>query len=341
MTDSRNEMTMLQKLGDTLDPDLDAPPVTVRDRVLAAATAIARQQAVRPRVAQRQRQLAWRVALTAGLAASLAVGLALLPHHPRSTSPAGTSSAATAPAVVGAATVLHNAALAALKLPTHAPRPNQFVFTEYQTSGDATTTITREIKHGPPMIRQTWRSADGTRDGLLRERPQAGGAWEQTALPGCREGAPPDGPSACQLVPGYRTDLPTDGAAMLVYLRSIAAKPQTVSPSDKDYDGQANSYVFKMAADLILGTYLAPRVLAAIFDALAALPGVRIVQHAVDTAGRTGIGVTLGSASGISEAFIFNPETYAFNGWAVIGSSPAQGESLMRTAIVDEVGQLP
>ncbi len=117
-----------------------------------------------------------------------------------------------------AARVLNNAALAALRLPDGAPRPDQFVYTK--------------MKNSDGSQYQSWLSVDGTRSGLVR-----GADGGQTiTVAGCRNGRrlvhPQDNPNAppvwqaCVQTPAYFPDMPTSPAAMQSYLeKTFGARP--------------------------------------------------------------------------------------------------------------------
>jgi hypothetical protein len=208
-----------------------------------------------------------------------------------------------------AARILHNAAAAALTLPDVQPRPDQFVY--------------REDSNGA----EQWMSVDGTRDGL--GRPAGGG--EESVFPGCRDGRRTvmKGPEAigtepCEPDPAYRPDLPTDAGAMLDYLnRNHSGEVGDANAMGKDIMG-------------LLDKYLRPAARAALFEAAARIPGLRVVPNDTDAAGRPGVGVAW-SFEGRSGRIVFDAETYALLGvWAGRG-----GSAVLRVAIVDEVGQRP
>src|SRR5262249_53108412 len=150
-----------------------------------------------------------------------------------------------------------------------AVRPDRYVFVESVTqfvtiasAADGKTTISLD----PPKLRRIWLSVDGTRDGLLRERPMSDpNAWSETPL---------NGPEP----PAYRRDLPTDTDAMLAYLyhNSHGQNPR---------DQQA----FITVGDLIREAYIPPAALSALFSAAARIPGVTVERGAVDASGRHGI----------------------------------------------------
>jgi hypothetical protein len=238
---------------------------------------------------------------TAGVAAAIAAVLVLAPDKIGGQVPAANAEAAQ---------VLHHAAAAALTLPDIQPRPDQFV---YQ----------KEVNGA-----ESWMSVDGTRDGL----GQGAGGVDKNVFPGCRDGRREAmkgdrvvGTESCSPAPAYRPDLPTDADAMLVYLnRNHSGRP-----------GDANA----MGKDILVlmeQHYLRPQSRAALFDAAARVPGLRVVRDVTDPAGRPGIEITW-SSEGKSGGIVFDAKTFAYLGaWAGRGSS-----AVLQVAIVNEVGQRP
>ncbi len=76
---------------------------------------------------------------------------------------------------------------------------------------------------------------------------------------------------------------------------------------------------------------LRPATLAALFDAIAELDGLSLVEHATDPAGREGVGVRW-TSHGDPETLVFDAETHAFLGMADMSAT-------LDTAVVDEAGQ--
>jgi hypothetical protein len=314
-----NEMNLLQELGTELDPPDGVPPARLRTRVLAP-----------PPPAQRPR-LAWRLALAGGLAAALTVSV-VAASGGRDQGRHGASPGQSAPH--DAAVVLQLAALAAQQETFIPPRPDQFVFNE--------TKVPLGKQPGdPPFVVRAWLSADGTHDGLVRG---SHGGPATSVVPGCRdgkraavkvEGRPVVPPQNCTPDPVYQPDLPTDADGMLAWLRTaVAAK----DPNGPDF------IVFKVAGGLLTRDYLTPQSQAAIYQALAKVPGVTLRPDVVDGAGRHGLGVGISLPGGQKDTaarqesaavltMIFDPKTYEFLG--------TPQTALVRKAIVDRVDQLP
>ncbi len=106
---------------------------------------------------------------------------------------------------------------------------------------------------------------------------------------------------------------------------------------------------FITAGDLIRESCVRPAALAALFAAVAQIPGVSVADHAANAAGQQGVAVQQ-TYQGISEQLIFNPRTYAFIGERQVAVSASSGLSvgtvldttaILRLAVVDQAGQLP
>jgi hypothetical protein len=290
----------------------------------------------------------WRLVVTGGLAMTLAAAL-LTASTLRLW---GTSPAASAQA----AEILRLAAVAAERQPVLTAGPSRFIYvksveTAAVMTGDSNGRVTSVHLHTD--LREIWNSASGTRNGLLRDQPRSGtapghptGAWQATVLQGCRDGRlnPAAGAAValsvgrCVPQPAYRTGLPSSGRAMFAYLyrNSHGQNPPDVE-------------AFITAGDLIRESYVRPAALAALFAAVAQMPGVSVADHAVNAIGQQGVAVQQ-TYRGISEQLIFNPRTHAFIGERQVAVSASSGLSVgtvldstatLRLAVVGRAGQLP
>jgi hypothetical protein len=302
---------------------------------LADAIAAERRSRSRP-VAASRRWRGW-LALAGTAAAALAAGAAglLIATAGPGTHPGRSAGAAGGPRVrVGAtaAGVLHRAALAALRLPAAAPRPDQFVYVEWANGIKA------------DHLFQAWLSVDGTRNGLIR----SGGM--DAVEPGCRDR---DGHRAgqnqgssqgsaaghsCTPAPAFLPGMPASPGGVLTYLdKTYGVRPGT-SHTSLDRLGQS-------VDGLLTFTYLLPRQRAALYELLAQTPGFSVIPDAADPAGRRGIGVSWHYGGGIKMIIIFDRRTYAELGLIVQGSGKYRhyrdGRAVFTIAIVSKRGQLP
>ncbi len=321
-----NEMTLLQEVGEYLDPAAPEPPARVRNRVLAGIG-----EPARPPVWSTFR---WRIAATTALAAVLAGGLIVSEtvsiggHRPAS--------------VAEAADVLRHAATAAEKQPQVVPRPDQFVYVRLLLANWES-----DGKSGRLETREEWLSVDGTRDGLIRSTPKTAGgqAWAEP-LPGCVNGMAHDTvggkllttSSPCTPARAYQSDLPTDVDRMRTYLYGSSA--------DKVGSGgneERNWRAFEAMRDLLVGQdYLSPRTVAALFRAGATIPGTTVRHDAVDLAGRRGIAVGY-THEGVREEILFDAVSYAYLGEQSVDvgndNRVTGGSARMTITIVNAVGR--
>ncbi|WP_410650402.1 CU044_5270 family protein [Amycolatopsis sp. cmx-4-54] len=258
---------------------------------------------------RKRRRGVWVGAGAVGLAAAVTAVVALAPVEQAGLQP---PTAAADPV-----TVLRNAAAAALKSPAAPPRPDQFLYTK-----------TKE----PNGERESWLSADGTRDGVIK---LANGS--SFPLPGCRNGRaqaykgeePLDGVmEPCTPSPGYRADLPTDADAMFAYLNA----------NHSGHDGDFNA-MGKDVLALANESYLSPATRAALFGAAAKVPGLRAIDRTQDAAGRPGVGITwpLGPGADAKVAkpvvIVFAADTFVYLG--------TNSTAVTASGVVDAVGQRP
>jgi hypothetical protein len=307
-----NDLSDLRNFGRDLDRDIPRPSPGLRHRVLSAFAEPPGQ--ARPHRTRR-------AAIAGGLA--VAAGLATAPWW------------GGAPAIdAQAAQILDKAALAARREPALAARPSQFVFIKELMIYASMTS-----HNGKPAVRiyqgllENWYSASGARKGLSRWQPRSAplpgdptGPWDTTAG------------SAGRRTPAYLPGLPTSADAMLRYLFRHS-----------DGSNPADQQALITAGDLIRDKYLRPAALAAVFRAVARIPGVSVVPGATTADGRRGIAVQR-TFQGESHQLIFDPATHAFIGEReVITGPPAQlkagtvlnSTTILRVAIVDHAGQQP
>ncbi|WP_410668984.1 CU044_5270 family protein [Amycolatopsis sp. cmx-4-68] len=209
--------------------------------------------------------------------------------------------------------ILLAAAAKARALPDRTPRPDQFVYTRTRLADG------RE--------NETWASVDGTHDGL------AFLYGHEAEVAGCRDGKRVQKEShgrtvtnRCVPHPAAPADLPTTADAMLAYLHK-----STYGEGDTRQD--LGDEVVTLA-----GGYLRPAARAALYEAVAKVPGLVARTDAKDATGRAVLGITwdgtTGHGIGNQDEFLFDPVTFAYLGSGTTGSVVSQG-------IVDAVRQRP
>jgi hypothetical protein len=235
----------------------------------------------------------------------------------------GSDRAAVQPPTIDTATrqALLAAAAAVAAQPDVVPRPDQYLYV-------------REQPYGGGPVGEAWYSVDGIHDGMQIGPWPAGGTVREP-LPGCRDGRAavtkggtimPGVTVACTPDPAYLPDLPTDPQQLMVYLH-------------KHYNARADdpNSVGMSVYTLVAAHYLRSVQWAALFQALAQLPGLRVHQHVTDPAGRPACGIGWSASYGRSGELFFDPHTYRYTGlWAGRG-----GDEIGPTAIVDHPGDRP
>jgi hypothetical protein len=356
-----HDLRMLRELGESRMPPADQPPAELRRRVLASARSARGGRGRLPRRLVGARP-AWRFAAVGATAAAVTAAMLVGQiGHLGESAPAPARAGATPEA----ARILQLAAYQVTAAPAPAARPDQFVFVESVDSilhiGDLEPAKDPDRRHLATaklvsQLTRRWLSVDGTKDDFARYLP-----WRSSPAPveqpvpsgGCRDGrevidpGKPDVTKACTPKPSVRADLPTDAEAMLRYL---------YRPGD---DGAGPGYspdqkAFDRANNIIEQTLSAPAVQAAVFRAVAQVPGVTVSPGTVDAAGRRGIAVGRTGGSFRFE-LIFDATTHKYLGsnaavldlakfFIIRGMKPTDPSSqtaILRVAIVDRAGQLP
>jgi hypothetical protein len=198
------------------------------------------------------------------------------------------------------------------------PRPDQFLYTRQEM---------------PTETWETWYSVDGSRVGQYRGND--GVAHEVSP---CETTKPATG---CTIPPAYDPDLPTDAAEMRAYLTN---KEDSYNGQYTDKVTSDNLYLWR-AMELLDRAYVRPAARAALFEMFADADGFTVVDHAVDGAGRSGVGVRMTAGDGMylstdgsAPILVFDKDTHAYLGVA-FGDGTDGRVAIVRRAIVDEVGQ--
>jgi hypothetical protein len=249
----------------------------------------------------------WGSAAAAGLAAAVTAVVALSP---------GATTVPPGPAprpVTDPVSILYTAAAKARALPDVEPRPDQFLYTRTRLADG------RE--------NEFWASADGTHDGFQVL------FGHESDIAGCRngrrvqqEGRGRTVTHGCTPHPAAHPELPTDADAMLAYLHK-----STYGEGDTLHD-LGNEVV------TLAGGYLRPAARAALYEAVAKVPGLVARADAQGADGRPVLGITWNSttehAIGNQDEFLFDPATFAYLGSGTTGVVVSQG-------IVGSVRQRP
>ncbi|GAA4636518.1 hypothetical protein GCM10023196_086600 [Actinoallomurus vinaceus] len=287
-----DEMQLLR----TARPEVPSYPEEAREAVRAALAAAADGTGPRRR-GRSSRSLRWSLAAAAG-GLAVAVGVAALVQE------AGTRGAGTggrAPAhtstgtVVNAAQVLLLAADTVEARPATHPRPSQWAYTKEMSYSSQTTTPAK------PTTAERWMRFDGT---------------QEASLGGDMPGVDPHrlrfsnlDHDADETTPmqdyAYLASLPTDPKALVKkFCSRVPAKA-----------ADHTSCLFTNADKLLPNVAMPPRLQAAFFRALAALPNIVVRRDVVDLAGRHDIAVAEAFPGDFqSEVILLDPRTYEYRG---------------------------
>jgi hypothetical protein len=275
--------------------------------------------------------LAWRLAVAGGLSAAVAAAVVAamvvaVPH------PGGTGSSITVRELA------YRAAAAAQRQPQ--VRPGHWVYWKETRS------------RARSSIFQVWTTADATKAAFVAHGkvhrfhfpgagPQYIGQPEGSPLPG--RGTVSSGLTG--MVPVKYADLGSLPRSPRALLRYIANLPLY----HRSGWGPAPVRQFMIIEELLTTYVMPPRLTATFYRALGEIPGVTVDSHALDVAGRPGIGFlhSMQPAAG-AEEIIIDPHTYRLMGTALIarlspGAAPKvlNGIAYLRVALVRGPGVLP
>ncbi|MFE2558124.1 CU044_5270 family protein [Streptomyces sp. NPDC059352] len=256
----------------------------------------------------------------------------------------GSGSGGKGTAASPAAVLLDRIATVAASRPAPTVRDDQYVYIASTVAYSSQSDSDIVMRLAKPHSRRIWLSVDGSRPGLLREydknieladhHPEGIGA----PVPD----RPAGNPDPTLNSPTYRLleALPTDPD---VLLKKIYDDTEGSGPNP---DQEA----FVTIGDLLREQLAPPKVSAALYKAAAGIPGVTVVDDAVDAAGRHGIAVARVHDDGIRTEWIFDRKTLEFLGergvmvkdtpWAKAGQVTATTAVLTR-GITDKPGETP
>ncbi|WP_221348323.1 CU044_5270 family protein [Streptomyces beigongshangae] len=223
--------------------------------------------------------------------------------------------------------------------------PGQYVYIESMVADSFVRTVDDESTLAGHELhrRQIWRSADGVEGWLIDPAVNGRPEGETLTLPDERGNTPKahiGSPSY-----DYLTELPTDPDALLAKIY-------------EETEGQGNSpdqQAFSTIGDLLGESYPPSELYAALFETAAKIPGVVVVDDAVDAVGRRGVAVArLDETSGQREEWIFDRKSHVFLGQRVVQVKQLKGEealmkpgtvtftgAVMKRAVVDGLKQVP
>jgi hypothetical protein len=233
------------------------------------------------------------------------------------------------------AALLEDIALAAEHEKSYgAVRDDQFVYVEskvsYTNSGEGTKT-----RIDPLHRQEVWMSVDGLHVGLVRQAGMGAHSVPVDVKPGKA------GWDVSSFYDHVRT-LPTDAEAMYDYLATTAPK----------YGGDdKNQAMFVLVGDLLRDSIVPPKQSAALFRAVARIPGVTTVEGVKDATGRPGVAIARTDPDNpLRDEWIFDAKTYEFLGEREVATKDNAGvkkgtvtsnTAVLRRAIVGKAGERP
>jgi hypothetical protein len=203
------------------------------------------------------------------------------------------------------------------------------------------------VTSGAGMTR-TWRSVDGSRDGVELDISPRQAVRYRNVIHGCRDGKPVvwfpgDGGNKlgpCLTQPAYLPGMPGTSSGMDDFLAVVMSGFYGRHVPARDLRQPAIR--LKDAIDVLQTNYLLPKQRAALYNYLATTPGLKVVSDVPDATGRQGVAVTWPGRF-YSGYLIFDQKTYAYLGMREIlaNGASANDTTLVSAAIVDQVGQRP
>lgn len=330
-----DEMQLLEEFRAVVAPPDPGTLAQARARVLDDAAAGQASRRTRwPRLAGRWPKLALTGLAAAATATATAVTVALA-------APGG------APSPPGAASLTvrqlaYRVADVAAARP--AVRPGQWVYRKVKIAGSPTPVLARTS--------QAWMTADGTRSACLDK----GKVLFMPCLPWA---SGPHGGQAQMDVPHGVRPIPVTYAELSSLPRSPSALDRYLASLPLPGGGPAPFREFEIISALLMKYVMPPPLTAELYRALGDIPGVTVDQHAVNVAGRAGIGFQITQprtppspdtpVRSVAQ-LILDPKSYDLIGEQVFEtnqrrqSAPrhsAAGTAILRTALVSGPGILP
>jgi hypothetical protein len=250
--------------------------------------------------------------------------------------------------------VLERAAEVAGKRKPPAIEDDQFVYTkreDYHWKADDKLTgseCARTLEGHPFGTREFWRSVDGKHAGLSWEEEDGAMVKRRLAVVPRMKG----------FVGSYREaedELPSDAEGMYRYLYGVKEGKEP-----KAGDKAADRNAFEKGAELLAAQMLPPKVEAALYRALARIPGLTVYEGARDTADRTGVSVGIegrfpdfGQGRSRHE-LLFDERTSAFLAFNSVNLDEldedceslrvgdlVSSEAILKRGVVDRTGERP
>ncbi|GII56851.1 hypothetical protein Pth03_52400 [Planotetraspora thailandica] len=244
--------------------------------------------------------------------------------------------------VANAEDLANAAALQAATEPATRPRPDQWSYAK-SVFADSSNGSGGSL-FGPPDKRVTverWSRVDGKQSAIIDK-----GRLQIRDLSAMEQGGSPrsDYP--------YLLSLPDNPSALLAHVYKVVDEENGGRPDDEARAGRA----FEIIEVFMRDSALPPKLRAAMYGALAKIPGVRYEAKAADILGRPGVTLYRIEEGYLRSEIMVNPKTYEYMGFRFIAikdhvSRGTDGDlhtekgqilgwgGLLKAAIVDEPGQ--
>jgi hypothetical protein len=269
----------------------------------------------------------------AAVATAAAVTFVVLPSS-------GSSSATAQPPSRSTVALLEDIALAAEHEKSYGTvRDDQFVYVESKVSY-AAYEEGEKTKIAPLHRQEVWMSVDGLHKGLKLEAGQKPLVIPVDVKPDWLKSG--KGGWEVSNVYNHVKTLPTDPDAMYQYLAKTAPK----------YSGQEKyQAMFVLVGDLLNDSIVPPEQSAALFRAVARIPGVTAVKGVKDAEGRSGVAIGRDDPDNPTrDEWIFDAKTYELLGLRSVATEDysdvkkgtvTSNTAVLRRAIVDKAGERP
>ncbi|WP_328495034.1 CU044_5270 family protein [Streptomyces sp. NBC_00414] len=268
-------------------------------------------------------------AMAFGLSAAIVAGVVTFGDHEGvqesgvATGPALTTDVGTA-STKGVPQLLDQISLAAAEGDHPTVKAGQYIYiesmvadTHVKTVDDKSSLVSEELHR-----RQIWNSPDGVKGWLIDPAVNESPEGETLTLPDEQGNTPKAHLGSPSF--DYLTKLTTDPDALLAKIY-------------KETKGQGNTpdqQAFTTIGDLLSESYPPAELYPALFEAAAKIPGVVVVDDAVDAAGRHGVAVArLDETSGQREEWIFDKKTHVY-----LGARNVQVKQLKEEGVVVKPG---
>ncbi|MFI5824178.1 CU044_5270 family protein [Streptomyces rishiriensis] len=253
------------------------------------------------------------------------------------------------PHVTSAAALLEDVALAAEHQHRYGRiRDDQFVYVDTEKTFYETGPGAKAVSV-PLYRKESWVSVDGTRQTLVRD----GRSGSELSNPPAPRGQEIYGDF---LSYDFLKSLPTEPDAMYDYLLETPPRLLKIAYIDIPVLGIRDEYddhqtVLQLAGRLLQGSIVPPAQSAALYRAVARIPGVAVIRDSVDARGRHGVGIARTDTKlPVRLEWTFDKKTYELLGQRSTLTRDYRGlrkgtvisdTAVQRRAVVDKAGQRP